>query len=120
MQFCKQLPCCARKIARKVASKSNFPNPSCLDIYCMDFYCAQLYRPVSPLLSLREGVARSLDAFILERLSYKDLKVRYLKGCSSETFAAQITLLFTSKHCQYCVVKTIHIFLTLNKLNNII
>ena len=71
MQFCKQLPCCARKIAKKVASKSNFPNPSCLDFYCMDFYCAQLYRPVSPLLSLREGVARSLDAFVLERLSYR-------------------------------------------------
>ena len=70
MQFCKQLPCCARKIAKKVASKSNFPNPSWLDIYCMDFYCAQrqLYRPVSPRLSLREGVARSLDAFGLERL----------------------------------------------------
>ena len=36
----------------------------------MDFYCAQLYRPVSPRLSLREGVARFLDTFVLERLSY--------------------------------------------------
>ena len=69
MQFCKQLPCCARKITKKVASKSNFPNPSWLDIYCMDFYCAQLYRPASPRHSLREGVARSLDAFVLESLS---------------------------------------------------
>ena len=26
--ICKQLPCCARKNAKKVASKSNFPNLS--------------------------------------------------------------------------------------------
>ena len=117
MQFCKQLPCCARKIAKKVASKSNFPNPSCLDIYCMDFYCAQHYRPVSPRLSLREGVARSLDAFDLERL-FMDFKVRYLNSCSF--CSANNVNIFTSRHCQYCVVKTIHIFLTLNKLNNII
>ena len=61
------------KLLRKLQARAIFQNPSCLDFYCMDFYCAQLYRPVSPRLSLREGVARSLDAFVLQRLS-KGLK----------------------------------------------
>ena len=43
----KQLPCCAEKNARKVASKSNNSNPRMLDFYCMDFYRAKLSCPVS-------------------------------------------------------------------------
>ena len=50
-----------KKIARKVASKSNNSNPIMLDFYCMGFYCAQLScLTMFALLSLREGVARSL------------------------------------------------------------
>ena len=87
MQFCEQLPSCARKIAQKVASKSNNSNPSRLDFYCMDFYCAQLSRAVRTRLSLMEGVARSLGtAFLLEGLTYVISTV--------VRFAAQIRLLF--------------------------
>ena len=72
MQFRKQFLNYARKIARKVASKSTM-----LDFYCMDFFCLQL--------------SRQVPQFFL--------------------FAASIKYLFSS---------SIHKFLSLNKLNNII
>ena len=62
-----KFPCCARKIAQKVASKSNNPNPSWLDFYCMDFYFAQLSCPVS------KGAFRICNFFLRNFLVAQDI-----------------------------------------------
>ena len=110
MQFCKQLSCCARKIAKKVASKSNFGwifiawifiARNFISQWVLDFHWGRVWHALWTLSFLKDYL--------------KDLKVRYLNSCSVCSANNVIIIYFQS-----CVVKTIHIFLTLNKLNNII
>ena len=71
---------CARKIARKVASRSKNSNPPMLDFYCVvSIFCAQLCNLVSARLSLKEGAACSLlSKHLFSLLKYL---VRYLNSC---------------------------------------